>query len=473
MGLGRLLPLAPLLQASARTPRAPHSHGTRPSLEPRYEAQRLVRLMLFTTTMAKTSQAFTAQLDPSPLVSNDLHARATRILRTQKSMFDTRKTVESAVTSGARCWSCHATLEQDALFCGMCGGRARPRRSLIGDVIDGLYVVEDKLAEGSTATIYRARYLPSGSALALKVLHPELGYDHRAVERFRREGKCLARLRNRHTVAVYDHGETADGTLYIAMELLRAEGLDVRVRTQGAMPWRAALSILRAVCDSLAEAHALGIVHRDLSTANVLVDEGDLVKVIDFGLAKLRPEDSDEELTSTGHAIGTLSYAAPEQLAGRTCDQRADLYAIGVIGCELMLGRLPLRGPSSISLPGDLPREVAVLLRRCLASDPSTRFATATDLAAAIDRILTPPDPVAVAVAAPPAPRRRVFPHTSAFELLPPRIVIDAPPDPAFLARGSSPEVTPVSQRSARWKLWAAALVVCGIGLGTAVAGCV
>ena len=329
-------------------------------------------------------------------------------------------------------------------------------------MVDDLYAVEDKLAEGETATIYRARYIPSGHEIALKVMHPELAYDARAVARFRREGRCLARLRDAHTIVVHDHGEDPDGTVYIAMELLRGEGLDVRVRTRGALPWCDVLAIMRAVCGSLQEAHSHGIVHRNLTPRNIRLGAAEEVKVIDFGRAKVHREDADEELTFAGQAVGSAQYMAPEQMVGRTCDGRADIYALGVIGLELVLGHGRRLGAPPAVLPAEIPREVERLLQRCLRPDPDDRTASAAELADEIDSILEPAVPAAPA----PRPSRLAFAHTSAFELQPPRIVID-------LARGSEPIIDVQPRALIRWKLWATALVMCGIGLGTAVVGCV
>lgn len=383
--------------------------------------------------------------------SATIHSRPTLIVRSSRVSFDDRKTVVCIGRSGDTCRGCRSTLADDAQFCGMCGERIRTSDLAKGTKIDGLYEIEALIARGKTAAIYRARCVPSGRAVALKVLHPELAYDPVRQERFRREAKCLARLRDPHTVASYDHGETTDGTLYIALELLDSEGVDVRVRTRGAMPWRSALEILRAACSSLAEAHALGIVHRNLEARNVRICKDGTVKVIDFGVARLRPEDSDEELTRGGQAVGTLDYRAPELLAGGVCDGRADLYALGIIGNELIHGRRR----HGMGLPSGVPPEVEALLRRCTAADRAERFASAQELADAIDELLAVPARAS-------SPRTRVLAHTPAFELQPPRIVVDlAADEPEPRARGS------------RWKAWAFGLVACGLGLGTAMAGCV
>lgn len=412
--------------------------------------------------MPRTSLAYTVPTDSSALDGPEIHISPTRIIRTRARRPQARTTVVSRVTRpGLGCHGCGAELEIEGHFCGLCGRRVHPQTSRIGAVIDGLYEVQAKIAEGANATIYRARYVPTGEDLALKVLHADAGGNGEATARFRREARSLSRVRSANAVVAIDHGETDDGVPYIAMELLEGERLDVRLRVHGPQTWRAALTILRGLCGALAELHAHGIVHRDVSPRNVMVIAGDTAKLFDFGLAKLRADEGDEDLSRSGRAIGALGYAAPELLAGVPCDGRADLYALGMIGWELVLGRLPC---ISAAMPRTVPVGVEGLLRRCVAHDRGKRFATAEQLRQAIDALLSTRTAGELPSLA--AGHKRIFAHTSAFELLPPRIVI---------ARGSEPELeleVPREPRS-RWKLWAVALVVCGIGLGTTVAGCV
>jgi serine/threonine protein kinase len=395
--------------------------------------------------MPTTSRAFTIPTEPSAFASGGIHVRPTRILRSQPV--------------GAGCSGCRSDLEIDAQFCGMCGRRVRTRTSRLGAVIDGLYEVNAMIAEGSNATIYRARCLETGRDLALKIMHTDRHGDDNAKARFHCEARSLVRVRSAHAVAGFDHGETDDGAPYIAMELLGGERLDVRLRARGAHPWNVVLNIMRDLSDALAELHAHGIVHRDVSARNVMMLPDGSAKLIDFGLAKLRIQDGDEELSRSGRAVGALGYAAPELLAGEPCDSRADLHALGMIGWELVLGRLPCAGAS---MPRSVPASVERLLRRCSAHDRAERFATAAELRQAIDELLS----ARAEGELPSLARRhkRIYAHTSAFELLPPRIVI---------ARGSEPEIEAPRQPRSRWKLWAVALIACGIGLGTAVAGCV
>ena len=312
------------------------------------------------------------------------------------------------------CPSCATQHEQDAVFCGNCGARVRSRRrTLVGAELDGRFHVEAKIAEGGFGSIYRATHLASGHVVALKVLHGELAADESLAARFRREGEALSSLRSPHTVSVFEIGEAADGTLYIAMELLHGESLLDRFRSRGALPWRDVLGIMKSVCRSLGEAHALGIVHRDLKPANIHLDANDHVKVLDFGIAKLmRGSDIDDgaDLTRIGQAVGTLEYMAPEQLIGAACDARSDIYALGVTVYEMITGRRPyeeatgptslvaavmtqpLIPPSTLYHCGCIPPAVDALVLRCLAKEPADRFATVGELVAAIDAILVPAD---------------------------------------------------------------------------------
>ena len=388
----------------------------------------------------------------------------------------------------SRCGSCNSTLADRASFCGMCGKRIGPPRfSLTGRTIDALYHVEEAIARGGFATVYRAVYLPTRLEVALKVLHPELARDPLIVQRFRREAKALTRLRSPHTVAILDHGETADGALYIAMELLRGESLHDRIHATGPLPWRMVLSIMHGVAASLAEAHAHGLVHRDLKPANIHLGPGDFVKVLDFGLAKCGHIDGDDtDLTRAGHTVGTTPYMPPEQLGGNVCDGRSDLYALGVVGYEMLTGRRPfheartgtalmaavLAGApdpaSSLRTRREVPDDVDKLLARCLARVPDERYAGMRELAAEIERILAIPVGT---------PRRRQAPHTPAFESEPPRIVVEHTPTPAFVdsIRGSAlalADDTPALPEPS-WiarACYLLAFVAGGVGIGSAIA---
>jgi serine/threonine-protein kinase len=236
-------------------------------------------------------------------------------------------------------------------------------------VLDRRYRIVEKLAAGGFGSIYRATDLVMGREVALKVLHRELANDPSVVERFRREASALAKLRDPHTITMYDVGETPDGTPYIVMELLRGESLYEQFHAHGKrLPWLRVAKIARGVCSSLREAHAVGIVHRDLKPANIHLEqhalERDYVKVLDFGIAKMvDANDPNRELTLAGQTIGTFDYMAPEQMIGGKCTGKSDVFTLGVVIYEMITGERPYgdaKGPASMLMQmlGTTPRSL-------------------------------------------------------------------------------------------------------------------
>jgi serine/threonine-protein kinase len=303
------------------------------------------------------------------------------------------------------------------------GPPSEERDPLVGSILDERYLIEERIATGGFAAIYRARAF-GGRRVALKVLHPALARDPSMVARFRREGATLTQLHDPHTVTTLAVGETASGTCYIAMELLSGETLHARLLRVGALPWRTAIAISRAVCRSLAEAHALGVVHRDLKPANIHLEagpsgSGDHVKVIDFGIVKIARGsaiDDGDELTHAGHMIGTYDYMSPEQIVGAACDAASDIYALGVVTYEMITGRRPFADatdPTSMmtamltqvppppSILAEVPPELDGIVLRCLQRDPGDRYGSVVELDRILDRLLSAHDTLPEAVPVP------------------------------------------------------------------------
>ena len=269
--------------------------------------------------------------------------------------------------------------------------------------------VEERVAAGGFGVIYRAVHLKSGYEVALKLLHESKLTDEKVVARFRREAEALTRLRSRHTVTTYELVQEPDGVLFMVMELLRGETLYLRFQREGLLPWRRMVEIARAVCDSLAEAHALGVIHRDLKPENIVLEPRDgeeIVKVLDFGVAKILSGSElahDEELTNHNEVIGTWDYVSPEQIRGEGYSGRSDIYTLGVVMYEMITGARPfahvtgaalmvaiLNTPPvvpSARLPG-IPPELDRVLLRCLEPDPDRRFDDIAELVAALDAML-------------------------------------------------------------------------------------
>ncbi|KOG63185.1 MULTISPECIES: Stk1 family PASTA domain-containing Ser/Thr kinase [Streptomyces] len=212
---------------------------------------------------------------------------------------------------------------------------------LVGQVLDGRYRVDARIAAGGMATVYRALDTRLDRVLALKVMHPTLAADGTFVERFIREAKSVARLDHPNVVQVFDQG--TDGSyVYLAMEYIAGCTLRDVLRERGAVQPRAALDILEPVLAALGAAHRAGFVHRDMKPENVLIGDDGRVKVADFGLVR----SVDTVTSTTGAVLGTVSYLAPEQIEQGTTDPRVDVYACGVVLYEMLTGAKPHSGDS-------------------------------------------------------------------------------------------------------------------------------
>ncbi len=248
-----------------------------------------------------------------------------------------------------------------------------------GEVVGGRYRIVGTLGVGGMGAVYRAVQEPLGREVALKVIAPGLASDADAVERFRREAKAASALSHPNIVTVFDFGDDG-GTLFIAMELLSGEGLDGVVR-RGPTPARRAIPIMRGICAALAEAHAKGIVHRDLKPANVMLTststQHDVVKVVDFGIARIADGGDGRTLTQEGAVVGTPGYVAPELFDGAAPSATTDLYALGVLAYELLCGTTPF--------PGVTPREV---LKAVLFGEPLPLRRFAQDVPSALEGLV-------------------------------------------------------------------------------------
>jgi serine/threonine-protein kinase len=234
--------------------------------------------------------------------------------------------------------------------------------ALVGRTLNNRYEVGPKIGEGGFGAVFCGKQLATGRDVALKILHPHNTTDPTVVARFRREAEASSQLQNAHAVTIYDFDQTEDGILYLAMELVRGRSLQQLQKTDGPLPHDRVLSILDQVAEALGEAHAKGVVHRDMKPENVMVDVregrrggkgelrgGDMVKVLDFGIAKIVSEQATKKpaLTAVGQTLGTLEFMSPEQLRGKPLDGRSDLYALGIMAYEMLTGQLPFAGAQS------------------------------------------------------------------------------------------------------------------------------
>ncbi len=187
--------------------------------------------------------------------------------------------------------------------------------------------------------VYRAEQTNLGRTVAVKIIHPHLVGEENAAARFITEARAASRLNHPNSVGIIDFGKTPDGQLYLVMEFLRGRDLARVTYEDGALPFRRIVDVLRQTLAALAEAHSESIIHRDLKPENIILEPvrsgGDFVKVVDFGLAKMRAETQQPGITSPGIVCGTPEYMSPEQARGDPLDARSDLYAVGVILYQL------------------------------------------------------------------------------------------------------------------------------------------
>ncbi|HWU90919.1 MAG TPA: serine/threonine-protein kinase, partial [Kofleriaceae bacterium] len=227
---------------------------------------------------------------------------------------------------------------------------------LIGAEVDGRYRVIELIGEGGMGKVYLAEHVEIGKRVALKVLHPSYSRMPDLVERFRREARAASKIGHPNIVDVTDSGTTADGSVYFVMEYLEGVELGSVIEREGALDVARALRIAGQICRALAAAHAQGIVHRDLKPENIYLitrdGAADVVKVLDFGIAKTTEAEAARErrLTSPGMAMGTPEYMAPEQAAGRAADARCDVYALGAILYEMVTGVPPYSGDNFMEI---------------------------------------------------------------------------------------------------------------------------
>ncbi|WP_437572664.1 serine/threonine-protein kinase [Sorangium sp. So ce542] len=276
----------------------------------------------------------------------------------------------------------------------------------IGDVLAGKYRVEQIVGAGAMGTIVAAWHLELDQRVAMKFLHSPGTEGGDPAERFRREARALARIKSEHVARVLDVGSMQGGMPYMVMEFLEGNNLAEEIRARGPLPVVEAVGYVLEAIEAMAEAHAAGIVHRDLKPANLFLarrpDGGRIIKVLDFGISKSMLGGSRDELalTKTAALLGSPLYMSPEQVrCAKDVDARTDIWALGVIVYEMLIGRTPYNGdsvpqlfasllhetpPTMAQLRADVPRELDAVVMHCLAKDPEQRWRNVGDLAAAL-----------------------------------------------------------------------------------------
>jgi serine/threonine protein kinase len=316
----------------------------------------------------------------------------------------------------AYCPACGESFGLDVARCPKDGARLVKLKAqvdpMLGRVLDERYEVRAALGEGGMGTVYRGWQLSVDREVAIKVIHAKLATDRIAVKRFLREARLSSRLTQPSIVNVYDFGQSEDGTLFLVMELLKGQTLASLLESMRPLPLKRVVTIALQLCDALESAHGQGIIHRDLKPGNIIVLDDppgrDLVKVLDFGLAKSLLTETTSVVTHSNALLGTPLYMPPEQIDGRPTDQTSDFYSFGCILYQMITGRPPFLGDSVNlvlashmhdpipPLPPHVPPQIASMVAWMMAKDPTARVASARAVRDAFEAALAqglPPEP--------------------------------------------------------------------------------
>ncbi len=346
--------------------------------------------------------------------------------------------------------------------------------SRVGELLADKYRIVRFIGEGGMGTVYEAYHAVVGRRFAVKFLHSELARVDEILERFKREAQAAGALESENIASIVDFGHAQDGIPYIVMEFLVGEDLARFLAREGPLPVVRAVNIIIQACRGLAAAHASGIIHRDLKPENLFIcrrgDGSDLVKILDFGIAKLSQASIEGPLASvtrTGSTMGTPFYMSPEQARGaKEVDHRVDVYGLGVILFEALSGQRPHPGdsynailyhiltqpPTPIAtLRSGLPEDLMDVLHRSLSPDPGDRPATVMDLASALARHAG----------------RQVTPIRSQFDL---RVTRSSGPDPNPGLERTQPGTIATRGRRRRAQWLVAGLVLALVGAAVALA---
>jgi serine/threonine-protein kinase len=301
------------------------------------------------------------------------------------------------------CPVCGKEYPDNVKFCPVDGSTLRaksPTADLVGQVIADRYHIIKKLGEGGMGAVYLGEHVKMGRKSAIKVMNPGMAADPDAISRFNREASNASRISHPNVCQIYDFGETTEGVIYLAMEFIEGSALTDLIEKEGALPPARAGKILKQSADALASAHDLGIVHRDLKPDNIMIVQGrdgsDIVKVVDFGIAKaVAGDEAGQKVTKTGLVVGTPEYMSPEQLSGDKLDGRSDIYSLGLVFYRMLTGVLPFQADSAQEtmikrltdepMPLEtarpdivFPAKLQAVLDKALARMPSERYANAS-----------------------------------------------------------------------------------------------
>lgn len=312
------------------------------------------------------------------------------------------------------CPKCHLENPDGTRFCGNCASSLAPPEedSVVrtetmetpfeeftrGTTFAGRYEIIEKLGSGGMGKVYRVEDTKVGEEVALKVILPEIGVSPKILERFRNELKLARKIKHKNVCQMFDLGED-EGTHFITMEYIPGENLKSFIRRAKRLDIGSAISLAKEICEGLAAAHKLGVVHRDLKSSNIMIDREGEARIMDFGIAR---SIESKKLTGEGRVVGTPQYMSPEQVSGEELDQRSDIYSFGIILYEMLTGRVPFDGDTSFGIayqhknepppnPRDfnlqIPNNLSHVILKCLEKNRDERYQSAEELFSELTKI--------------------------------------------------------------------------------------
>ena len=314
-----------------------------------------------------------------------------------------------------RCPHCRAENPSATKFCGECGFYLLPdqnsNRNNLSDSQDpmtqtinmpcillhrgilfaGRYEIIEELGRGGMGCVYRAEDKKIGEEIALKLIKSEIAADHITRKRFHNELRIARKIAHKNVCRTFHIGESGRST-FITMEFVNGEDVKSSIQRFGQLPISKSIILMKQICDGMAAAHELGIVHRDLKPRNIMIDPDGNAKIMDFGIARTL---KTEGITRKGMAVGTPEYVSPEQVEGKPADQRSDIYSLGITLFEMVTGRVPFKGDSTLAtavmhktespphpteINPSIPELLSRIILKCLEKNPAQRYQSAGEL---------------------------------------------------------------------------------------------